>query len=182
MRPEPTARSEREGPLLGPWVFDRFWANVRRVAKSSCWIWLGREQDRQGRPGGGYGIISAKAPGGKWLKLYAHRLSFLLHHGSLPEPPFRVLHRCDVRLCVNPDHLFVGTDSDNMVDARHKGRLTRLPRGEDHWKAVLSKRAVREIREALSAGDTRAALAVRYGVGETAISKIKRRATWAHVA
>ena len=92
----------------------RFW---RKVAKhsSGCWLWYGA------RNGNGYGVCGAG--GLKWL---AHRVAWELSCGPIPEGGDYhgtcVLHRCDVPLCVNPDHLFLGTQADNMRDKAEKGR------------------------------------------------------------
>lgn len=95
---------------------ERFWTKVRET--DDCWLWFGsmdsRGYGRLGKPYGRDGI--AYIP--------AHRLSWILHYGSIPEG-LGVLHTCDVRECVRPDHLFVGTPADNMADKMSKGRQHR---------------------------------------------------------
>jgi hypothetical protein len=90
----------------------RFWAKVNRT--DSCWLWTGSVTSV------GYGQF-AVAHNVNWS---AHRYSWLLHHGNLPKPPLQVLHSCDVRRCVNPAHLWAGTQKDNLLDASRKGRLS----------------------------------------------------------
>jgi hypothetical protein len=83
---------------------------------SGCWVWTGY------RNRGGYGVVKQR---GK--QLLAHRLSWVLAHGDLP-PSLHVLHRCDNRACVRPDHLFLGSNRDNVADRIAKGR----PGGRPH--------------------------------------------------
>lgn len=92
----------------------RFWAKVRRGCE--CWLWLSQ------RTPGGYGQFHFGPRGTPpW---YAHRLSWELANGPVPDG-LSVLHHCDTPACVNPQHLFVGTHTDNMRDASRKGRLVR---------------------------------------------------------
>src|ERR1700743_415846 len=92
--------------------FDEFYTPE---PNSGCWLWL-----RAFEPGA-YGKIQIK---GKCVG--AHRMSWQVHKGPIPEGKL-VLHKCDVRLCVNPDHLFLGSYFDNTMDAITKGRWSNLP-------------------------------------------------------
>ena len=93
-------------------IDERFWSKVNKTG--DCWLWTGV------RVGIGYGQIYLN---GK--KTPAHRVSWLLHHGIIPNG-LLVLHKCDNPPCVNPNHLFTGTNSDNMKDAYIKGRSSIL--------------------------------------------------------
>ena len=93
-----------------------FEERVERIPEVGCWLWTGGMQNM------GYGVIT----NGRGSKKLAHRFSWELHNGPIPEG-LHVLHRCDTPLCVNPHHLFTGTAKDNIDDAVAKGR--RLP----HW-------------------------------------------------
>lgn len=87
----------------------RFFDKVLKT--DSCWIWTA------GSRGLGYGAFKHE---GKTID--AHRMSWIIHNGTIPKDIF-ICHKCDNRSCVNPDHLFLGTHSDNMRDAYNKGRL-----------------------------------------------------------
>lgn len=98
----------------------RFWSNVQRAADNECWPWRGKV-DRYG-----YGKLYVgvkRTPEGKKFAIHcsAHRVSFYLYHGWIPDD-LLVCHACDVRDCVNPLHLWVGTDADNNRDMQAKGR------------------------------------------------------------
>lgn len=85
---------------------EKFWSKIRQD-DNGCWIWTGRKD------GKGYGRVD---------NTVAHRISWLFTNGSLP-PNLYVCHKCDVPLCVNPSHLFLGTALDNTQDAISKGRF-----------------------------------------------------------
>lgn len=90
-----------------------------------------------------------------------------------------ILHRCDTRHCVRPDHLRVGTAADNAADMMRKGRQQH---GEKHYRAKLTEQSVRDIRAEYSTGKaTQETLAVRYRVSQTVIGKVVRKNTWKHV-
>lgn len=116
---------------------------------------------------GGYGKV------GKSLRI-ASRISWEIHFGPIPDN-LCVLHKCDVPICVNPDHLFLGTKADNSADMINKGRQKKgvlLPQSK------LTDEIVREIR---SSKETQQALAKKYGVSQTTISMAKRRIRWTHI-
>ena len=107
----------------------------------------------------------------------AHRVSYELYNGSVPVG-MMVCHRCDVRNCVNPDHLFLGTALENMQDKVQKGRHKGAKSGENHHKAKLTEWQVEEIRKRLGHGETQSAIAKDYGTTQSTISHIKRRRNW----
>lgn len=150
-----------------PVIEERFWSNVQRT--DGCWIWTGDTY-----VGRGYGRLYLG--GGYANRVVAHRFSYELHYGPLPDPKLYVCHHCDNRLCVRPDHLFLGTAADNSRDAARKGRLAS---GEDHPHTSLTEDRVREIRFEYANGRAeQTELATRFGVSQTVISHIVRGETW----
>lgn len=133
---------------------------------SGCWLWLA------GMSPDGYGTFRMGDGGGS----NAHRAAWKLYIGPIP-PGKSILHRCDNRACVNPDHLFVGTQYDNIADMNRKCRQAGAP-GEKNPKCKLSEEQVCAIR-----ADTRPnkIVAEEYGVWPTTIADIRGRETWRHV-
>ena len=110
-----------------PPVADRFQEGYLPEPTSGCWLW------KRAINSAGYGLI------GKEGKLYtAHRISWELHNGPIPEG-IQVCHKCDVKYCVNPDHLFLGTQKDNMDDAVRKGRVNYSKNGKKGAAAKWKK-------------------------------------------
>lgn len=107
----------------------------------------------------------------------AHRVAYEKAFGPIPDG-LSVLHRCDVRACCNPDHLFLGTQADNMADASAKGRMSR---GEARHNARLTESAVRAIRQSRAAGVSSLVLAREFGVSPRTIRDVGNRHTWKHL-
>lgn len=151
----------------------RFWSKVRKSAQADgCWLWMG---SRGGSSGNSYGVFW----GGYELgTLYAHRVAYELQNGPIPAG-LAVCHRCDNRLCMRGDHLFLGTLADNFADMRAKGRQAR---GESHHGAKLTEISAREIRARYAAGGvSQAALAREYGVNFRTIHLLVKGEIWRHL-
>lgn len=106
-----------------------------------------------------------------------HRLVYEQHHGPIPAG-MDICHICDVKRCINPEHLFLGTRLDNVRDMWNKGREIK---GEKHKLALLTDDAVREIRATPRGPRTIVQLAEKYGVSQAAIKHARYRQSWKHV-
>ena len=147
----------------------RFFSKILKH-KSGCHIFIGsRSKD-------GYGNLRI---GDKIIK--THRYAWFLKHGKWPSDNIKVCHKCDNPPCCNPDHLFLGTDKDNVRDSIKKGRFKRAF-GEGHGMAIFSEQDILYIRKVLKEGKKSGGqLAREYGVWPSLISKIRNRLLWKHV-
>ena len=135
---------------------EKFNSSYMPVTETGCWIWMGRINCN------GYGNVEIN-----YNEVRAHRLSWMIHYGLIPKGLY-VLHKCDVRCCVNPEHLWLGTYQDNSNDAVKKGRL--------HSK--LTWEDVREIRKIDKQGMLRKHIAKKFNVHPPCITKICNNLTW----
>jgi hypothetical protein len=148
---------------------ERFWQYVDKRSKHECWNWTGTSS---GNGIGRYGQINL---GGSMFG--AHRVSYHIHYNTDPGN-LMVCHTCDNPLCVNPHHLFLGTNADNQRDSVAKGRNADRT-GEKSNLAVLTWEKVREIRQLLETTDLpQTAIAARFGVNQSTVSRVKKSKTW----
>jgi len=142
---------------------ERFWSKVDKSGgEDACWIWMGYT-------GIGYGQIL-------WGKrqIVSHRIAWTLTYGDIPND-LLVLHKCDNPPCVNPKHLFLGTNQDNVDDKMRKGRYHAVY-GEKHGKHKLTDLQVSEVRQRYSSGkENQYDLAKIYKVSQVQIGNIVRR-------
>lgn len=146
---------------------DRLMAKVEMIPESGCWIFTGCWSRL------GYGMIGHE---GK-LKS-AHRVAWTIHKGDIPDG-MHVLHRCDTRSCVNPEHLFLGTHQDNMKDRDIKGRSCKpVLHGERHTNNKLTNEAVFHIRRREMSARAYSEL---YGVKPHTVNDVLARRRWKHL-
>lgn len=164
----------------------RFWKKVNKLTTDKCWIWRGATQYK------GYGVIGR---GGRGMgNESAHRYSYMIHVGEIPKG-MCVCHRCDTPACVNPFHLFLGTNADNSSDMVRKGRHymtvdpSRIRRGFK-MKPSAIQRGSQQSAAKLSEGDIpiirklnlpQREIASIYGVDQALIQRIRSRKSWAHI-
>lgn len=158
---------------------ERFWAKVEMA--DCCWLWRGTRQDD------GYGSFAYK---GRTLR--AHRVAWMLTGGPILAG-LHVLHRCDTPLCVRPEHLFLGTNTENVADRNAKRRQAagdrngmrlhpdRVLRGERNGQVKLTEDQVKQILRLRAQGSTLQRLADTFGVSPTSIWRIVRGDRWRHV-
>jgi hypothetical protein len=166
-----------------PYLASVFHGKYMPEPNSGCWLWTGNLANS------GYGrlLIHGRGP-----TTAAHRASWAIHFG-VPPQGLDVCHKCDNRLCVNPEHLFLGTRSDNMRDCAAKGRNASqrrpercsligndIPRvkGESHYLSKLTEQQVHVIRRSK---DTTVSLAHRFGVHRATVNKVRRGVAWKHL-
>lgn len=156
----------------------------RSAGPNGCWLWTAYRNAR------GYGVVGFNR------KIHlAHRVCYSLKHGAIP-PGLFVCHRCDNPPCVNPDHMFLGTQKDNMADCSSKGRINskigdrlwakinpeRVPRGENNQQAKLTTNKVLKIRELYMSGNiSQRQLAKDFGVSKGTIYYVVKGLVWAHI-
>jgi hypothetical protein len=159
------------------------WASFVKKT-DTCWLWTGY------LTGGGYGYISRGGREGASAR--AHRVSWELHRGEIP-PGLMVCHHCDVRACVNPDHLFLGTALDNKRDEIQKGRQAppevKRHIGVENGRAKLSEEDVRAIRELYASLPRKkyvsrgglTAISRRFGVHPDIVRRVACGGSWRHI-
>jgi hypothetical protein len=155
--------------------------SIRIDERSGCWLWT------KSIAKSGYGQI-----GFMGKNAYAHRVAWIVHNGDIQEG-LHVLHKCDVKACINPCHLFLGTAAENVRDMIAKGRARMsgpsgdrnplrlypgLLSGEKHGMAKLTANAVKQIRNRYAAGETQKSLSREFGVNQPHISRIVRNTNW----
>lgn len=149
-------------------AFSRFWGKVKKT--NGCWDWTASRAN-------GYGLFWFN---GQYVK--AHRFSWEMHIGRIPKGML-VCHRCDNPGCVNPAHLFLGTQKDNMQDALKKGRTIKM-HGEKCGKSKLTEKEVLLIRreyKPYSRNNNLRTLAEKHDTHQANIRDIVKRNTWKHI-
>ncbi len=144
------------------------------INENSCWNWKGYLC----APKKIYGLTSSTLDGKK-KKILAHRLAFRLWKGDIPQGMF-ILHSCDNPLCLNPDHLHIGTPKKNMDEMKERGREKKAL-GEKNGYAKLTNKKVLEIRESFKKGLGVREISRKYKITSSSASYITRNITWKHI-
>lgn len=153
----------------------RFSEKFVAIPIAGCWIWTAAVNEF------GYGRFFVEWRCGRSVLDKAHRVSWRIYKGEIPDG-FGILHHCDVPCCVNPSHLFVGTQKDNVADRLSKNRPKTGARGERHPRALLNDDLVVSIRRNFSGlhGEI-TDIAKKYSVSESTINSIISGRTWRHI-
>lgn len=146
---------------------ERFERAVGEEDASGCWNWMKCCCSR------GYGQFCCRVDG-QWKIVVAHRVAWTIANGPVPHG-LLVLHRCDNKRCVRPEHLFLGTQADNMRDMIEKGRAAQ---GERQANAKLTTEMVLEIRKMLAKKVPQSQIGQRFGVEQCCISRISTGQRW----
>jgi len=149
-------------------TFERFLAKVKINRNTECWEWHAALTKT------GYAKFGLPGPQGQ-KTVRGHRYSWEVRYGKIPDD-LLVCHRCDNRICVNPSHLFLGTQVDNMHDSTSKGRSVN---GDGY--GVMDENKVRTILAGTFKGETQDQIASRFGVSRQLIQKILARKKWKYV-
>jgi hypothetical protein len=173
---------QRQVQIHGVPEVDRFWMKVDKRSEDECWEWQGFCEPTTGY--GRFTLSTRPTPesGLRSIGVGAHRYSFELANGPIGSSKIFVCHRCDNPPCVNPAHLFAGTQADNIRDMDAKGRRRgNQPKGEAHFKARLTDAMVLDLRRRYAAGESMRDAAREMGLGEDNIRKAARGDTWRHL-
>jgi hypothetical protein len=161
----------------------RFWAKVSvcehgKECPDCCWPWTGAMTSRGYKHGKGYGHIGYKEEG-SFKNITGHRVAWELAHNKFIPEGLWCLHTCDNPPCCNPQHLWLGSQRDNIEDMRLKGRAAK---GEEHHKSKLTVEQVMEIRAlAKTGGHTLTDLGRRYGVSRSTIHEVVSGNNWGYI-
>lgn len=144
----------------------RFWSKVIILTSKDCWEWAGC------LVGFGYGQVTIRR-----IQYGTHRIAYFLCNKQDPGDQL-VCHRCDNPKCCNPNHLWLGTEAENIQDRNTKGRNAK---GIKHARAKLTEQQVRQIRNQYATGIGQRALGRKYDVTHATIQGIIHRRTWTHI-
>lgn len=152
-------------------VKDRFYSKIRKGDVTGCWNWTASK--RKARGGFVYGQFSLNG-----YPEWSHRASWIIHNNEIPNGML-VCHKCDNTLCVNPDHLFLGTQTDNIRDMISKGRDALI--GENNPHSIVNEKIVLEIRRYYKEGHKVSRIMKKFNLKRGCVEPIIKRNTWKHI-
>ena len=175
LKRKPMLLDETESWEVDPRSVNRYWSRVLKT--EGCWMFQGKPKRK------GHKVMALKTQRG-WVITHANRVAWFLQNGPIPSGMI-VCHNCpggDNPACVNPEHLFLGTDGHNVLDMERKGR-GRHPRGEQRSNCKLQEIIVRSILiDFLSNGFRQRDLVKKYGYSKPTIWQICHGRSWTHVS
>lgn len=145
--------------------FDEKWMEV---PETGCWIWLGSKTQSGKKQ---YGNFSLKGS-----SMRAHRASWIIYNGNIPDG-MQILHSCDIGICVNPEHLRLGTHQENMQEMVARGRHNNASKGllgEAHWNTRLSDKQIMEMKRLRAEGAKLREIAEQFDCSEAYASRVIR--------
>lgn len=154
---------------------ERFFRHVSKSNHSSCHIWIG---NRFNTGYGSFGFTDSNNKKRRWKPYLAHRIAYEIAYGKF-DKNLEVCHRCDNPLCVNPDHLFLGSHSDNMNDAAVKKRMQY---GESRHNNKLKESDIILIHQFYKEGKTQKQISDMFHVSQSVICRILNYKTWKHIS
>lgn len=139
---------------------EKFWEQVNKNNENNCWTFIGKLYSN------GYGCFKMNN-----IDILAHRISFLLHNKFLPDRKHVVMHICDNKKCVNPDHLIEGTYSDNIIDMITKGR-DNYSKGDNHFRSKIKESDVKDIIQKRNNGIPVKQICLQYNISTVQVYRI----------
>jgi hypothetical protein len=167
LEPESRVRGGGPKPKTAAEKLAQFWSQVKRAGMDACWDWQGCAYHN------GYGQVYLGKRSGKQINDSAHNVMWRLLHGDIPKG-LVIRHRCDRPICVNPRHLLIGTQADNIEDARIQGKYNKPKPSLQRIKGADRERVIREVTTGPRGTTDR--LAEEFGVTRQCIRKIVREA------
>ena len=152
-------------------IMERFLRSFSKTEGDSCWLWLKR-LDRDG-----YGQMTFHLDNDIIMVKKAHRVAYEILVGEIPTG-MCICHKCDNPSCVNPSHLFLGSQADNIRDMVNKKRQMY---GKQHWNVKLKPEDILEIKNLVASGLTNTEVAKKFNIAQQTVSAIKNNKSWIHL-